>query len=162
MRLCLSFLTAAVVITTAAPVFANSPRIKAEDRMFAYDAQLPACDDPGVTGRIQSRFNGRESRDWNSRLELTQIDRARQTSFRPNGQDLIPRRYCTARALTSDGKFRSLDYNIVEDAGISGWHGSLFLGWLSFPTPSSYSLEWCLGGLDRHRVYAPDCRMARP
>jgi hypothetical protein len=141
---------------------ANSPRVKAEDRVFAYDAQLPACDDMGVLGTIQSRFKEREPTYWNSSLGVTQIDRVKTTAFRPNGQDLIPRRYCAGRALLSNGKYHTVEYNIVEDSGFSGWHGSLFLGLVRFPTPGSYSVEWCISGLDRHRTYAQNCRMARP
>jgi hypothetical protein len=162
MRLVPLLVCAAGILATASAAMANAPRGRAEDRVFPFDAQLPACGDPGVLGRIQSRFNGREARDWKSGLEITTIDRARETAFRPNGQDLIPRRYCAARVLLNTGKHRSVEYNLVEDGGISGWQGSLFLGLVRFPTPGSYSLEWCVAGLDRHRTYAQDCRMARP
>jgi hypothetical protein len=141
---------------------ANAPRVKAENRVFAYDAQLPPCDDAGVLGTIQNRFNEREPKFWNSSLELSQIDRVKTTAFRPNGKDLIPRRYCAGRALLSNGKYHTVEYNIIEDAGFSGWHGSFFLGLIQFPTPSSYSVEWCVSGLDRQRTYAQNCRMARP
>jgi hypothetical protein len=141
---------------------ANSPRIRAEERVFAYDAQVAACDDAGVIGRIQGKFGAREAEFWNSNLQITTVDRIRTTHFRPNGLDLIPRRYCQARAITSDGKHRALYYNIVEDAGVTGWHGSLFLGLIRYPTPGSFNVEWCVDGLDRHRTYAQNCRMARP
>ncbi|MFM9974898.1 MAG: hypothetical protein ACKVON_10060 [Beijerinckiaceae bacterium] len=153
----LSLLLASVSLAVA-----NAPRAPAETRTNPFDGQVIACNDPGVLGRIQSRFNSRESRDWNSPLQVTQIDQASEIAFRPNGQDLIPRRYCKARALLSDGKFRALRYNMSEDGGISGWQGSLFLGLVRFPTPSSYHLEWCITGLDRHRTYAPECRTAGP
>jgi hypothetical protein len=159
MRLLLA--TTAAVLAMTGVATANAPRVKAEQRIMSFDAQLPGCDDPGVVGRIQRRFAEREQAFWNSNLTITQMDRVRATAFRPNGHDLIPRRYCSARALTSDGKFRSLQYNLTEDGGFSGRHGS-FLGLIRFPTPSSYHLEWCLSGLDRHRTYAQDCRMARP
>ncbi len=162
MRFATALLTLAALTATLASAQANSSRIRAEDRVFAYDAQLPACDDPGVIGRIQSRFNAREPRFWNSNLQIASVDRIRQTHFRPNGPDLIPRRYCTSRALLSDGRYHALDYYLVEDAGMTGWHGSLLLGLIRFPTPASYNVEWCVTGLDRHRTFAPDCRMARP
>lgn len=155
-------LAAAFLMLSAGAALANGPRMPAEERYYAYDAQVAACDDPGVIGRIQSRFDWREGAHWNSTLQLAGVDRIRQTHFRPNGNDLIPRRYCTARAITSDGKHRTLWYNIVEDAGITGWHGSLFLGLVRFPTPGSFNVEWCMDGLDRHRTYAQNCRMARP
>ncbi|MGL4242101.1 MAG: hypothetical protein ACRCTI_13410 [Beijerinckiaceae bacterium] len=155
-------LAAAVLMLCSGAALANSPRIPAEQRYYAFDAQVAACDDPGVVGRIQRRFNGREAEYWNSSLTLVAVERIRQTHFRPNGHDLIPRRYCHARATTSDGRHRSLWYNIVEDAGITGWHGSLFLGLVRFPTPGSFNVEWCVDGLDRHHTYAQNCRMARP
>ena len=151
-----------LLLTSVGAVEANAPREPAETRTFPFDAQVAGCADPGVLGRIQGRFDAREARFWNSPLKLVQIDNVRETSFRPNGQDLIPRRFCRARALLSDGKFRALTYNLSEDGGISGRQGSLFLGLIQFPTPSSYHLEWCISGLDRHRTYAPDCKVAGP
>ncbi len=162
MRLGLTAAVIAIAALQSGAALANSPRIPAEQRVFAYDAVVAACDAPGVIGRIQSRFNAREAEFWNSGLQLTSIHRIRETHFRPNGRDLIPRRYCVAHATTSDGRTRPLYYNIVEDAGITGWHGSLFLGSIRFPTPGSYNVEWCVDGLDRHRTYAQNCRMARP
>jgi hypothetical protein len=162
MRFTLTMVGALIASVTATTAFANSPRIKAEERTFAYDAQVAACDDASVLNRISSRFDWREPTYWNSTLQIKAFDRVRQTHFRPNGYDLIPRRFCTARVLLSNGQYHRLDYNIVEDAGITGWHGSLLLGLIRFPTPGSFNVEWCISGLDRHRTYAPDCLMARP
>jgi hypothetical protein len=162
MRLTAPLLATALIVSAWTPSLANAPRVKAEDRLFAYDAQLPTCDDPGVVWRVQKRFNDREPQYWNSSLQLSSVDRIRETHFRPNGQDLIPRRYCTGRALLSDGKYHTLTYNLVEDAGTTGWHGSLFFGLVRFPTPGSFNVEWCVSGLERNRPYSPDCKMARP
>jgi hypothetical protein len=153
---------AAAILASASSAVAQNHRVRAENRTYAYDAQLPACDDAGVLSQIQSRFDGRERWYWNSSLLMANIDRVKETHFRPNGADLIPRRYCTARATLSDGRHRMLQYNLTEDAGTFGWHGSLFLGLVRFPTPASYGLEWCVTGLDRSWTYSPDCRMARP
>ena len=150
------------MLTLSTAASANSPRVRAEDRLFAFDAQLPTCDDIGVLKDIQDRFKSREKDVWKSNLEITTIDKIRETAFRPNGQDLIPRRYCSARAILSSGKPVALDYFLVEDGGIFGWQGSLFLGLVQFPTPASYNVEFCLTGLDRHRTYAPGCKVARP
>jgi hypothetical protein len=157
-----SFFAAAVLALSAGAALANSPRVPAENRFFAYDAQVAACEDAGVVARIQRYFSFREAKFWNSDLQITAVDRIRMTHFRPNGLDLIPRRYCQARVITSDGKHRAMYYNIVEDAGITGWQGSLFFGLVQFPTPGSYNVEWCIDGLDRARTYAQNCRMARP
>jgi hypothetical protein len=155
-------LAAALASLALGQAFANAPRIPAEQRTYAYDAQVAACDDPGVLNRIERAFGSREAIDWKTNLTITGVDHVRQTHFRPNGVDLIPRRYCQARVYVSDGRRRALYYNIVEDAGITGWHGGLLLGLIRFPTPGSFNVEWCIDGLDRHRTYAQNCRMARP
>jgi hypothetical protein len=152
----------AILIASAAAAAANSPRIPAEQRYFPYDAQVAACASESVLNRIRHRFEYRESQDWKTNLVVRDITHVRETHFRPNGKDLIPRRYCQARVLVSDGRWRPIYYNIVEDAGMSGWFGTLFLGYVQFPTPSSFNVEWCIDGLDRHRTYAQNCRMARP
>lgn len=157
----LAFCLAALTLFAQAS-YANAPRGKAEDRFFAYDAVLPACDDPLVLGRIQQRFNDREMTVWQTTQSIRGFDRVRTVAFRPNGLDLIPRRYCSATAIMGDGRRRGVSYYVVEDAGMTGWHGSVLLGLIRFPTPASFGLEWCVQGLDRHRTYAQDCRMARP
>jgi hypothetical protein len=134
---------------------------RAENRAFGYDAQIAACDDPSVLGRIQERFDTREISNWNSTLRLVSIDRVRQTAFRPHRESFIPRRFCVANAVTSDGKRRSLAYSLAEDGGAAGRLGSV-AGTFLFATPGSYHIEWCVGGLDRSRTYAQDCRMALP
>jgi hypothetical protein len=145
----------------------NREQIPAERRIYGYDAQLPACDDSGVLGRLQGRFQEREALYWDSTLTITRLDRVKQTHFRPNGMDLIPRRYCTARAEMSDGKHRHVIYSLVEDGGIAGWQGTLHagalvLGRLTFATSASYAIDWCVQGLDRHNAYSPSCRLAAP
>jgi len=71
-----------------------------------YDAVLPPCD--AALGTIQSRFATKEGRFWNSDLQLVDFDRVRQISFRPWAENTIPQRFCTARALTSDGRRRTV------------------------------------------------------
>lgn len=146
----------------SAPALAHPVTLPAEKRVFPYDAQVARCDDAKVLSRIQSRFDLREKRDWKTNLTMLSIDHARETNFRPNGRDFIPRRHCTARAHLSSGKRVSLSYNISEDGGISGWQGHGLFGLINFATPGSFHLEWCVQGLDRHRTYAPDCVTTRP
>jgi hypothetical protein len=150
---------AAGLMATAAPGEARDG-YPAERRVFAYDAQVPRCDDAGVIGRIVQRFNDREATYYNG-LKLAAVDRVRQAGFRSNGRDFIPRRYCQARATTSDGRHRHLGYVLAEDAGISGWQGSIGVLRIGWPT-GGYGLEWCVSGLDRHLTYAPGCVMTRP
>jgi hypothetical protein len=158
----LPLLTAVVLAATlplAAPAEARNT-YPAERRVFPYDAQLPRCDDAGVLGNIRARFDWREATYYRG-LAITAVDRIRQVGFRSNGKDFIPRRYCQARVTTSDGRHRFLGYVLAEDAGISGWHGSIGALRIGWPT-GGYGLEWCVAGLDRHLTYAPGCVMTRP
>jgi hypothetical protein len=155
-------LSVMAILATLTAANAHSPTITAEKRTSPFDAQVKACDDAVILDDIKSRFDGREIEYWKSNLQLTQIHHVRSIGFRSNGRDLIPRRFCSARATLSNGKTHSLTYNISEDGGFAGWHGSLFFGAVKFPTPGSYHLEWCISGLDRHHTYAPGCVTARP
>jgi hypothetical protein len=119
----------------------------AEKRIVPFHANLPACEDAGVLDTLSSRFAARESRYWNSPLTVVGVEYPRQIAFRTNGLDVVPRRYCTATATTSDLKRRKVDYAIIEADG--------FLGF-------SWGLEYCVGGLDRSYAYAPYCKMVRP
>jgi len=126
------------------------PLTPAETRPFpAYDANVPACNDPGVMSQIQSRFSQTESQYWHSGLEIQGFDRIGEIGYRTNGVDYIPRRYCAAQALMSDMKARPVSYAIVQETGIIGF-------WFT------YGVEWCVEGLDREMAYAPGCRAARP
>ena len=112
-----------------------------------YSAQLPGCADEAVHGKIFSRFARKEAEYWHSDLTITQIDRVHEVAFRPWGKSYIPRRYCSARVYTSDGRKRVVSYAIVEDQGIIG---------------ATWGVEWCVSGTDRNFAYAPECKMARP
>lgn len=110
-----------------------------------YDGLLPACEAGLET--ITWRFAEKESRFWNSDLRIVGFEHVRQTAFRPWAQDTIPRRFCRATALVSDGRKRRVDYWIGEDTGIIG---------------ADWGVEWCVVGLDRNWAYNPACKMARP
>ena len=110
-----------------------------------YDAALPACD--AALGTIVSRFAEKESRYWNSALQILGFERVRETAYSPWTQGTIPRRFCQATALVSDGRKRAVYYWIGEDTGMIG---------------ASWGVEWCVAGLDRNWAYNPRCKMARP
>ncbi|MDQ0473706.1 hypothetical protein [Labrys wisconsinensis] len=112
-----------------------------------YDGDLPACHDPGVADKIVSRFATKESEYWHSSLTIQLFDRQREIAYRPWGASYIPRRFCTARVMTSDGRYRRVSYAIGEDLGIIG---------------ATWGVEWCVAGLDRNLAYAPACKMAQP
>ena len=123
------------------------PLVPAERRYIPYDGVLPACGDAAVFERIQGRFHDREAEFWNTGLEILGFEDVKEIGYKTNGEDYIPRRYCTARAYLNDEKPRQVSYSINEDLGIIGF---------------GFGVEWCVAGLDRNDAYAPNCKMARP
>jgi opacity protein-like surface antigen len=121
--------------------------VPAERRILPWDAQIPACQDPKVLADITAAFASREDKFWTEGLRLVGYEHVRPVAWRPDGLDLIPRRFCTAVALVNDGRKRRVDYTVREDLGLAGF------GW---------DVSWCVHGLDRHWANAPGCRMERP
>ena len=112
-----------------------------------YDGLLPPCDYSAALGRIRSHFAVKEGRFWNSELHIVAFEKVRETAFRPWAAQTIPRRYCSAIAVTSDGVRRPVHYSISEDTGMIG---------------ANWGVEWCVTGVDRNWAYNPNCEMARP
>jgi hypothetical protein len=110
-----------------------------------YDQVVPACE-VGL-GKISRRFAQKESRFWNSDLQIVGFERVRELAFQPWAAHNIPRRYCTAIAHVSDGSKRPIHYSIGEDTGMIG---------------RTWGVTWCVVGLDRNWAYSPNCRMALP
>jgi hypothetical protein len=112
-----------------------------------YDSILPPCHEPSALAKIESQFGSKEGRFWNSDLRILEFDRVREVALRPWAEGTIPRRFCSGRALISDGRWRRVDYLIIEDGGMIG---------------ASWGVQWCVVGLDRNWAYHPGCKMARP
>jgi hypothetical protein len=110
-----------------------------------YDGVLPPCE--AALGTIASRFAQKEGQFWNSDLQILDFERIRETAFRPWARGTIPRRFCSAVALVSDGRKHRVNYWIGEDTGMIGM---------------TWGVEWCVVGLDRNWAYNPRCKMARP
>lgn len=110
-----------------------------------YDGDVPPCE--AGLGDIASGFAHKESRFWNSDLQILGFERVRQTAFHPWARGTIPRRFCSALATVSDGRRRTVHYWIGEDTGMIG---------------ATWGVEWCVVGLDRNWAYNPACKMARP
>ena len=110
-----------------------------------YDGVLPACE--AALDTIASRFAQKQSQYWNSDLQILGFERIRQVAFRPWAAGTIPRRFCSAVALVSDGRRHRVNYWIGEDTGMIGM---------------TWGVEWCVVGLDRNWAYNPRCKMARP
>lgn len=110
-----------------------------------YEGDVPPCE--AMLDTISSQFAKKESTFWNSALAITGFDRVREVAFRPWTNESIPRRFCEARAMISDGKPRLVRYGIIEDGGFASYGAGVV---------------WCVVGLDRNWAYQPACRAARP
>lgn len=143
MRICAVMLAFAALV---APALARE-QIPAEERLVPFSASLPACDDKAVIDRIRARFASKEEQYWASDLTIVAVDRVRATAMRPNGLDLIPRRYCEGVATISNHKTSRIFYSIVEDAGMIGM---------------SWGVHFCVQAYDRNWASAPECKTTRP
>ena len=112
-----------------------------------YTADLPACDNWFALGSIQRKVAEKEGRFWNSPLQINGFENIRETALHPWRSDSIPRRFCSAKAVVSDGIKRSVHYWIGEDTGLIG---------------AGFGVEWCVVGLDRNWAYNPSCKMTAP
>jgi hypothetical protein len=110
-----------------------------------YDGRVAPCEQ--ALGTITNQFWERESTYWNSNLQITAYSNIHEIAFRPWQSDNIPRRYCTGKAMTSDGKIRTVNFSIIEDGGFASF---------------SQGVEWCVTGLDRNWAYNPACKAAGP
>jgi hypothetical protein len=110
-----------------------------------YDGRVKECE--AALGTITNQFWEKESTFWNSSLKITAYGRIHETAFRPWQSDNIPRRYCSADVMLSDGKLRQVHYSIIEDGGFAGF---------------GQGVEWCVTGLDRNWSYNPSCKAAKP
>ncbi len=112
-----------------------------------YDGVVPPCTYPNALDRIAARFAEKEGKFWNSELKIVGFADVRETAFRTWAPQTIPRRFCSAMALVSDGLKHPVHYSIAEDTGMIG---------------QTWGVEWCVVGLDRNWSYNPACKMARP
>lgn len=163
--------SAILAIATGAQLADARPLTPAEQRFIPYSAQLPHCAAEGVLSTIQSRFRERESRYWKSGLDIDGFDKIRETAFRKNGLDYIPRRYCQARVLMNDRKLRTIVYSIGEDLNMTGGDAvrsvtqSLTFGLLpdlNLSPFENWGVDWCITGLDRNYAFGLNCKAARP
>jgi hypothetical protein len=112
-----------------------------------YSSNVPLCSESGPLARIQKTFRTKEDRFWQSDLEIVDFKNVHEVALRPWVAGTIPRRFCSADALVSDGVKRRIYYSIIEDGGFFS---------------VEYGVEWCVVGLDRNWAYNPHCKEARP
>jgi hypothetical protein len=109
-----------------------------------YDARIAPCE--AALGFISAQFAEKESKFWNSALQITGYSDVREHAAR-QAPDSIPRRSCSARAMLNDGRLHTVRYSIIEDGGFASF---------------SSGVEWCVVGVDRNLAYNPACHAARP
>jgi len=136
----------ATILISATPAIARDVR-PAEIREQSFSGSVPACDDGAVLGHISSYFALREFKYWNSPLRIVHFEGVQSVATRPWGLDHIPRRFCSATVLVSDGVKRRVDFSVRSGLGFAGM-GS--------------GVDWCIQGLDRNHAQSPNCRMAQP
>jgi hypothetical protein len=145
---CIGLLTAAVMIGFGAMAPAAAANWLEKGIYMSgpnYDGVLPPCE--AALDTIAWRFAQKEGRFWTSDLQILGFEQVRQTAFRPWAAGTIPRRFCSAMAMVSDGRRHPVHFWIGEDTGMIGM---------------TWGVEWCVVGLDRNWAYNPRCKMARP
>lgn len=130
------------LVAIVAPAAARE-QIPAETRDIPWYGEVVSCASESVTARIRYRFARTERRFWNSDAEIVALDQVREAAYRPNGLDLIPRRYCKAVAVMHDNRRLNLHYAIIEGTGFSG---------------VGEGVQFCLEGYDRNQLAQPGCR----
>jgi hypothetical protein len=146
-------MTLVVALGAVAGVMALSPAAQAAGVLERgiwlsgprYDGEMGQCGD--ALGAISYQFAEKESKYWNSGLQITGYAHVHEVAFRAWANDSIPRRFCTASVMLNDGRARQVHYSITEDGGFAGF-GS--------------GVEWCVVGLDRNWAYNPSCKAAKP
>lgn len=120
----------------------------AEDRYYPYDAaKLRGCDDPNVLQVLMARFANTQVDYWKSDLQIVSFSAIRTTDFRPNGVDIVPRRYCRGTVTLNNNHTSPVYYVLTQDAGMTG---------------QAYGLQFCVQAYDRNWASGPDCRAMRP
>lgn len=145
----LLFALVAGLLGSAGPALARD-MVPAEERDIPWSGVIPGCQDDMVLLTVSDRFARMESNYWNSSLTISGYEAVQPVAFRPWGLDYIPRRFCQARAIMSDGHKRTVYYSVREALGSPG------LG------RTEWGIEFCVVGLDRDWGFAPLCKMARP
>ena len=113
----------------------------------SWSAELPACDQPEVIASVNEKFAFASTETWHWGFAIDRVVEVRETATRAGGPSLVDRRYCTARALLSNGRHSEVVYLIESHQGFAS------MGW---------NVESCLPAYDPYRVYDGWCRAIRP
>jgi hypothetical protein len=121
--------------------------VSADVYTYSYGlTSFPPCDAPEVIAKIHQKFAWSETWHAYRGVGLAGVDRIRERRVEYFGPHPIPRRYCHARAILSNGKNVSMPYLIEEGMWVAG---------------TRWNVEFCATGYDRWRVYGGSCRVLR-
>src|SRR3981189_1342615 len=84
-----------------------------------YDGRVAECE--RALGTITNQFQEKESKFWNSSLQITAYGQIHETAFRPWQSDNTQRRYCRPAVCVSEAMLRAVHYSIIEDGGFAGF-----------------------------------------
>ncbi len=106
------------------------------------------CNNKRVLRQIVDRFAWAENETWHRGFVIARIE-APRVRFVELEEDVgtIPRRYCLARAVMTNGRVHPLFYRTEEEMGFAS---------------IGDGVSFCLLGLDPWRVYDAACRVLRP
>jgi hypothetical protein len=137
--------TAPKLCFLAALAFA-SPQVAsaAPDPQYPTFWTFPDCAAPFIERQIVERSNWAERTTFNYGVELQGFNATQERVVETFGLSPIFRRYCRASGIMSDGKYRTVHYRISRGMGLAG---------------TGYSVEFCIQGLDRWRVFDGNCRV---
>lgn len=105
-------------------------------------SKIPACEDGEVKANLLARFNQTEFVYWGGFHRLDHIEGLVERAHRERENDKIARRWCAGMAHFADGSQRRI---VIEMASNVEWLGL------------TYSLAYCIAGLDRGYVHGRDC-----
>ncbi|MBO0905486.1 hypothetical protein [Jiella sonneratiae] len=162
-------LSAIVLTLGAASAALASQPAGAADVMESYrtetiPAKVPACDDPAVLGEVEDQFEYGAPRMLEAELSILEFRGMFEKAYQPQLLDdpypapnPIERRYCQAKALISDQKWRTVYYVVEYPMGYAAAGDYLGL----FSPVKAWKAEGCVLGLDEWHVYGANCQSLR-
>ena len=104
------------------------------------------CAAPGVLSGVISRFNWAERNTFKRGFELSALTNPRANPDPVLNVGVIPKRYCVAEAMMSNGTRSTAYYVVLMGQGLAG---------------IGNGLDFCILGLDPWRVHDGECRTVR-
>ena len=146
----------------------SSPAVAADAletyRTEAIPSKVPACDDADVLGEVEDQFEYGAPRMLEAKLEILEFKGMFEKAYQPQvlnepypDVNPIERRYCQAKALISDHKWRTVYYVVEYPMGFAA--ADAYLG--MFSPVRGWKAEGCVLGLDEWHVYGANCQSLR-